>query len=145
MSGGRSDSGRVSVFVAIALAAVLLIAGLVVDGVGRLRTQQLADNMAAEAARTGGQSIDRAAAVGGGAKVVDIDDAIAAAQAYVDGFALPDNVTATRTVEPVPGDGTRLRVVVTLNYEPVMLTFLGADAGTVTGEATAVLLTEEPT
>ncbi|MFB6391751.1 hypothetical protein [Polymorphospora lycopeni] len=144
MSGMRADSGRVSVFVAVAIGAVLLIVGLVVDGVGRLRTQQLADNIAAEAARTGGQQIDRAAAVGGGAKVVDVDEAVAAAEAYVDGFVLPDNITATGTAEPVAGDGTRLRVIVTLTYQPVMLTFLGADVGTVTGQATAVLLTEEP-
>ncbi|WP_307804142.1 pilus assembly protein TadG-related protein [Micromonospora echinofusca] len=143
------DSGRVSVLVAIALTGILAVIGLAFDGSAHFRMMQRAENMAAEAARTGGQQIDRARAVNGEAKVIDVEAALAAAEAYVDSVPLPDNVTVTRRAERVPDpgggyDGTRLKVTVTLTYQPVMLSLFRSGAMTATGEATAGLLTENP-
>ncbi|MFX0593221.1 pilus assembly protein TadG-related protein [Melissospora conviva] len=145
---GRGDAGRVSVFLAIALLAVLAVIGLTYDGSAQLRMTQRAENLAAEAARTGGQEIDRGAAVGGGVKAIDPAAATAAAYRYLDSVTLPENVHLTRSARQVPdpdgGAPTRLEVTVILTYEPVMLSLFGAGDLTATGSATARLLTERP-
>lgn len=143
------DSGRVSVFLAIALVAVLAVIGLTFDGSAHLRMTQRAANMAAEAARAGGQEIDRAGAVQGGPKVIDAAAAIAAAERYVDSVTLPPNVRVSRTARqvtrPAGGvDGTRLEVTVTLTYQPVMLSLFRSGPMTATATATAELLTRRP-
>jgi hypothetical protein len=132
----RRDAGRVSVFLAIGISAVLVIIGLTYDGVGRLRAYQRADNLAAEAARAGGQAIDVADAIGGGAKVISADDAAAAALGYIDKLDEP-GVSATVTAD----DGeTELQVVVSITYDTVMLDLFGfADTYQVTGQATVEL------
>jgi hypothetical protein len=138
--GGRTgtDQGRVSVFLAIALIAVLVIIGLVVDGAGRIRTMQRANNLAAEAARAGGQAIDIGAAVDGGAKVVDPDDARLAAERYL---AQLDETGVRGTAEP-SADGEHLTVTVLITYDTAMLDFLGFPANYVErGEATVELVT----
>lgn len=145
----KRDAGRVSVLLAIALTAILAVIGLAVDGAARLRMMQRAENMAAEAARAGGQEIDRARAINGEAKIINPDAATAAAERYVDSVDLPDNVTVSRRAEQVPAEpdrpeGTRLLVTVTLSYQPVMLSLFGVGEMSTTGEATAVLLTEQP-
>jgi hypothetical protein len=134
----RSDRGRVSVFLAIAIGAVLVVIGLTYDGVGRLRAYQRADNLAAEAARSAGQQIDVAGAIGGGAKVVSSADAVAAAQAFI---AKLDEPGVSATVTAVDGD-TELQVVVTITYDTVMLDLFGfADTYEVTGNASVELHT----
>lgn len=149
MTAGRgADSGRVSVFLAIALVAVLAVIGLTFDGSAGLRMTQRAENLAAEAARAGGQEIDLARAVDGGVKTIDPAAATAAAFRYLDSVTLPENVRLSRSARQVPGpDGgppTRLEVTVILTYQPVMLSLFGAGEVTATGTATARLLTESP-
>jgi hypothetical protein len=134
----RSDRGRVSVFLAVGIGAVLVVIGLTYDGAGRLRAYHRADSLAAEAARAGGQAIDVAGAIGGGAKVVSAQDAVAAAQGFITKLDEP-GVTATVTAD----DGaTEVEVVVTITYDTVMLDLFGfADTYQVTGEATVELHT----
>jgi hypothetical protein len=128
------DEGRVSLFLAIALFGVLVIIGLVADGSGRLRAMQRADNIAAEAARVGGQAINGPQAVTGGAKVIDPGSAVAAARAYL------DTAGVTGTVQ-VGADRTNMLVTVTITYNTLMLGFIGIDQVSVTGRATAYLVT----
>ena len=144
----RADAGRVSVFLAIALMAVLAVIGLTFDGSAALRMTQRAENLAAEAARAGGQEIDLARAVAGGAKTIDPAAATAAAFRYLDCVTLPANVRLSRSAREVPDPSgaapTRLEVTVVLTYEPVMLSLFGVGEVTATGTATARLLTENP-
>src|SRR6266511_4176957 len=123
----RRDEGRISVYFAIALTGLIVIIGLTVDGSGRFREMQRADNIAAEAARAGGQ------AIAGGPKVVDPALAVTAAQAYL------TSAGVTGTVQ-VAADRLHLSVTVTIPYNTVMLSYIGIDQVIVTGHATAQLL-----
>jgi Flp pilus assembly protein TadG len=127
------DSGRISVLFAIAMIAILIVIGAAVDGGGVTNAQQRADNIAAEAARAGGQAINATQAITGGAKVLDPVAAKAAVKAYLDAAG----VTGTTTII----DSLHLRVTVTLIYESVMLGMVGHGKFRVTGEATAQLVT----
>ncbi|HEY0700850.1 MAG TPA: hypothetical protein VGD43_23965 [Micromonospora sp.] len=138
-SDASRDSGRVSVFVAIALFAVLVIIGLVVDGATRLSAMQVADNLAAEAARAGGQAIDEKSAIGGGPKEID---KVAAARA-VDRYRRAAGVDGPPPEFPVENGKTLIRVEVVFTYQPVMLSFFGWDEPIeIVGRATANPLTE---
>jgi hypothetical protein len=141
MRGGHErDAGRVSLFLAVAITGVLTVIGLSFDGAGQLRSLQRADNLAAEAARAGGQEIDRAAAIGGGGITVDETAAEATIVSYindVEGAALIDV-----TFDTVAG-GQDLTVAVSVTYDRYMLGLFGfSDTVTVRGEATALLRTE---
>ncbi|MEV4627925.1 hypothetical protein AB0J90_16720 [Micromonospora sp. NPDC049523] len=134
------DAGRVSAFLAIAILAIFMIVALSYDGTRRLMALQRAHNLAAEAARTGGQAIDLGAAIDGGPKRLDEEAAIAAVNAYraaagVDG---PPPV-----IEGEPPDQT-ITVTVEFDYQPILLRAFGQGAVPITGTATARPLTDEP-
>lgn len=80
-SGRHRDSGGISILLAICLTAVLMVIGLSVDGGGVMRTTQRADDIAAEAARVGGQAINVQAAIAGSPHLLDTRDSGAAVTA----------------------------------------------------------------
>ncbi|MCO1595709.1 hypothetical protein M8C17_11090 [Micromonospora sp. RHAY321] len=123
------------------MTGVLAIVGLSFDGAGQLRSLQRADNLAAEAARAGGQAIDRATAIEGGPKRIDQPQARVAVADY-----LTSAGTSGHDVSfPVVGDETMIRVRVTITYRRSMLGLFGfTDTVTVTGEATARAITAGP-
>ncbi|MFI5953354.1 hypothetical protein [Cryptosporangium sp. NPDC051539] len=135
MVTASDDRGRVSVFLAIALAGVLILIGMVADGGARLRAMQRADNIAAEAARAAGQGIDGATAIPGGKKQLDPDLAVRAAQDYL----ASADVTGTATVND---DLDEVVVEVRITRPTAMLGLIGINTIQVTGHATAVLRTE---
>ncbi|MGW0214844.1 pilus assembly protein TadG-related protein [Micromonospora chokoriensis] len=132
------EHGRVSIFLAVTMIGVLAIIGLSFDGAGQLRTLQRAQNLAAEAARAGGQAIDRATAIEGGPKRIDQEEAVVAVDNY-----LAVAGTAGHTVSfPQVGGETRIRVTVTITYHRSMLgPFVSGKTVAVTGEATASAIT----
>lgn len=141
MSGRRGvprDEGRVSLFLAVAMTGVLMIIGLAFDGAGQLRTMHRADNLAAEAARTGGQAIDRAKAINGGPKEIDEAAATAAVASYLSAAGVPNHSVSFPVV-----DGEKLITVrLTLTYDRYLLGFFDlSDTVTVSGEATARAIT----
>ncbi|MEV4490972.1 hypothetical protein AB0K04_12730 [Micromonospora coxensis] len=139
--GLRRDEGRVSLFLAVTMAGVLAIIGVAYDGAGQLRSLQRADNLAAEAARSGGQAVDRARAIEGGPKEIDEADARAAVRDYL----AAAGVTRYRVTFPVVGGEKQIQVRVTVTYRRHMLGLFGMDSTvTVSGEATARALTEAP-
>ncbi len=136
MSRLRDDRGRVAIFFAILAPAFLAMIGLVVDGGGKIRALQRADNIAAEAARAAGQAINAGQAISGGEKVIDPGAASTAAQQYINAL---DGVTGTVTTI----DGTHLRVTVTVRWNATLLSlFGGPGAGTARGQATATLVAQ---
>ncbi|GGO05837.1 pilus assembly protein TadG-related protein [Micromonospora parathelypteridis] len=133
------DHGRVSIFLAITMIGVLAIVGLTFDGAGQLRTLQRAENLAAEAARAGGQAIDRATAIEGRPTRINEAEARVAVDNYLDAAA----GTAGHTVSfPAVAGETLIRVTVTITYQRSMLgPFVRARTVTLTGEATARAIT----
>lgn len=102
---------------------------------------QRADNLAAEAARSGGQAIDRARAIEGGPKEIDED----AARAAVAGYLAAADVAGHTVTFPVVDGEKRIRVRVTVTYDRYLLGLFGfGNTVTVSGEATARAITEEP-
>ncbi|MEN3308888.1 MAG: hypothetical protein V7603_5090 [Micromonosporaceae bacterium] len=130
----RRDDGRVSLFVAVLAVGILALIGLAIDGGAKMRAIERADNLAAEAARAGGQAINAPQAIAGGQKVIDPDLAAAAANSYL----TTAGVTGTATPSD---DGRQLHVTVTITSNTMVLSIIGITSITVTGTATAVLLT----
>lgn len=139
MSRTAGDRGRVSVFVAAVLPAMLVFIALVWDASGYMRAAHRAENIAAEAARAAGQAIDLPAAVRGEAIVVDPDRAHDAATAYLsdvgtiaDGAVIGDVATSD--------DGRQVDVTVQVEYQPLLLGLWQSGTRSVTGRATAHLV-----
>jgi Flp pilus assembly protein TadG len=129
----RDDEGRIALLVIVLTVAVLAMIGLSVDGGGKVRALERADNLASEAARAAGQAIYAPQAIEGGDKVVDPAAAVAAAQNYLTAAG----VTGTVTVAP---DRKHVTVTVTITYNTVFLGLIGIDTLTATRQATAVLV-----
>ncbi|MCZ7421527.1 MULTISPECIES: pilus assembly protein TadG-related protein [unclassified Micromonospora] len=138
MTAARGDAGRVSIFLAVALIGVLAIIGMAFDGAGQLRTLQRAENLAAEAARAGGQAIDRATAIEGGPKRINRREARNAVRNYLTTAGASHH---TVTFPVVDGE-TLIRVRVEVTYDRAALGLFGfSNTVTVSGEATARALT----
>src|SRR5437763_7909971 len=125
------DDGRIALLVMVLALAVLTMIGLSVDGGGKIRALERADNLASEAARAAGQAILAPQAIQGGDKVVDPAAAVAAAQNYL----AAAGVTGTVAV-----DRKHVTVTVTITYNTVFLGLIGIDTLTATRQATAVLV-----
>jgi hypothetical protein len=130
----RQDEGRVALLVIVLTVAVLAMIGLSVDGGGKIRALQRADNLAAEAARAAGQALHGPQAVQGGPKVIDPAAAVAAAHAYLAAAGVAGRVT-------VWPDRRHVTVTVTITYRTVFLPLIGISTLTATRHATAVLVT----
>jgi hypothetical protein len=128
------DEGRVALLVLVLAFSVLMMIGLSVDGGGKLRAIERADNLASEAARAAGQAILAPQAIQGGDKVVDPTAAITAAQNYLAAAA----VTGTVTVSP---DRKHITVSVTIVYPTQFLGLIGITELPATRQATAQLVT----
>jgi Flp pilus assembly protein TadG len=130
----RRDDGAFSPLIAVVAFSIFAMIGLSVDGGGAMQARERADNLAAEAARAGGQAIDLGQAVGGTADVVNSDAAVEAANEYLTSEGLKGKVT-------ISPDRRRIKVVITITYQPVMLGLVSVKPWTETGQATAVLVT----
>lgn len=131
MHDPERGGGAVSVPMAIAFLAMVLVVGLVIDGVRAAQGLARADAIAEEAARTAGQSLD-AAALSRGVAAIDGAAAAASAQAYITAAG------ASGTATIVAPD--RIRVTVTINRPTIILGLIGRDELTSRGSAEAVLV-----
>ncbi|MEZ0093044.1 pilus assembly protein TadG-related protein [Streptacidiphilus sp. EB129] len=123
-----ADRGAISLFVAISAVSLLMLAGLVIDGGGRLRAMERADAYAQEAARAGGQEVDQAQLLQGKGFALDPAKAKAGAEAYLGGQNVGGVATATATT---------VTVTVTIPYHTALLGLIGIDTITVTGVGVA--------
>ncbi|TCB89412.1 hypothetical protein E0H26_27785 [Micromonospora zingiberis] len=112
------DAGRIGLFYAIMMPGLIAMIGLAGDGAGYVRTTQRANNIAAEAARAGGQAIRLPEAINGETKTVDTTKAIQAVSAYLTTAGITD-WQAT-----VDDDGQQLTVTVTVQYDPLLVDVL---------------------
>jgi hypothetical protein len=125
------EAGTLSIFVAICATMMLMLAGLVLDGGGRLRKIEDADALAQEAARAGGQQIDQAALLQGRGLRLDPKAAEAAADAYLTRNKVTGTAVATTTL---------VTVTVDVTYHTSLLSLIGLDNLTVHGVGEARLV-----
>ena len=128
------DRGAISPLVAVVALALFLMVGLAVDGGGRMHAIERADDLAAEAARTGGQALNLPDAVSGRRDVIEPSAARKVALAYLDDAG----VSGTAIVS---ADGKTITVTARTRYRPVLLSLIGLGPWTETGTATATLIT----
>lgn len=130
-AGDDGERGSLTIFTAVLAVALLAMAGLVIDGTGKLTAARHANAIAEEAARAGADTIDAAQLRAGGSIATDPTQAVTAAEAYLAAAQVTGTVTA-----PAPD---RIRVTVTLRRPTDMLGLVGIHSYTVTGHATAAL------
>lgn len=123
------DRGSMSVFVVSMCLAMIVLVGLVVDVSGQIRAKQHAADVAAQAARVGGQQLDAPMAIRG--QGVDLDPAAAAAAART--YLAASDVTGTVSIT----GGTTVTVDTTDTYDTIFLSVIGINRLTVTGTASA--------
>jgi Flp pilus assembly protein TadG len=103
-SGGREDDGQVTAFVVVMISALILCAGLVIDGGLALAAKIRATDEAQSASRAGAEEINLAAYRSSGTIILDPTNATAAAENYLAstgdrGHVAVDGNTVTVTVE----------------------------------------------
>ena len=124
----RDERGSISLFAIVAVVAILVVLGLVVDGGARIRALQHADDTAREAARAGGEALQAAPAIRGEAALGDTSAGRRAAQNYLAGAGVSGSVSVS---------GDRIVVNTTTTVDPIFLGLIGIGAGTAHGHAEA--------
>jgi hypothetical protein len=133
------DSGRVSLFLAIAFTGLLMVFGVAVDAAGQLRTLMRADNLAAEAARSAGQAIDVDQVAAAGEHRVDPDLAADYAATYL--ATAGHDIPAGDWTVSLNETRTAVEISVTLTYQHRILGLFGMPDPRVTGKSRAILVT----
>ncbi|WP_067431164.1 pilus assembly protein TadG-related protein [Nocardioides jensenii] len=128
----HDERGSISIWVITATLAMMILVGLAVDLGGQVHAQQRARDVAAQAARTGGQQVQAAPAVEGRYVALDTAAARQAAEEYLAAAGVEGTVTVT--------GGNTLTVNVTDIYEPMFLSLVGVGNLKVTGDASARLI-----
>lgn len=128
--GEAGDEGRVTAFVVIAVAGLLLVAGLVLDGGTALAARSRAIGIAEEAARAACQQIDLVAYRAGRPLALDPAAAESAAHTYLDAAG----ATGTVTVSSAP---VEVVVAAIVRTEPQLLRVIGIGPFDVTGTGAA--------
>jgi len=129
---GRDERGSISLWMVTSSFVMMVLVGLAVDLGGQVHAQQRARDLAAQAARTGGQQVQAAPAIEGRYLNVDASAARSAAEAYLSAAGIDGTVSIS--------GGDTITVHVTDTYEPRFLGLLGIDHLDVTGTATARLV-----
>jgi len=124
--GGQD--GQVTPFVVVFCLALVLVAGLVLDGGSLLTAKREAIAVAEQAARAAAQAVDTAALRAEGTQRLDPREATAAARRYL---------AATPFDGDVRVDGAEVTVTVTRDEPLRLLTLAGLRSSAVTGTATA--------
>ena len=128
--GTDDQAGSVSLLLIVAVFGLLIAVGLVVDGGQKLRSTQLVDDAASEAARAAVLSVQPGATVRGQRPKVDEVAARQAAEQYLQRAGVAGSVSV--------GDG-RVQVRTTSSFTPSFLSIIGLGTQTVTGQADARL------
>lgn len=133
MRGARSESGSLTLMLAVLMVAILALAGLVIDGGRKLDVTQKAYAIAQEAARAGAGQVNTSAAYRSGTYKVDPQQARVAALAYL--------ASAGYQRSSVTVSGNQIRVTVQVREPTTLLSLVGISTFTSTGSAVASLVT----
>jgi Flp pilus assembly protein TadG len=129
----HADRGSATVFLAVAATALLLMAGLVVDGGGKVRAAQRADRIAAEAGRAAGQQLDLTAAISGDRPRVEVGRALQAARRFLARAGVGGDAW-------VSADRRTIEVQAVTTTSTVFLGLVGVDRLAAHGRATVELV-----
>jgi len=132
MSRQRDERGSITVWLAFASFVMVFLVGLAVDLGGQVHAHERAHDLAAQAARAGGEEVEGGAAVQGRDLVVDRAAARTAARRYLDAAGVSGTVAIT--------NGNTITVTVHDSYNPRFLGVIGISSLDVTGTATARLV-----
>ena len=129
----RGELGAVSTFVAVIALALLMAAGLAIDGGRKVNALREASHIADNAARAGAQAVDLDTLRTTGELRLLPDQATDRVNSYLAALDL--------AAADVMIDGAELTVTVTITVDPVLLPI---GAMTVSATETAAAITEEP-
>ncbi|MFG1697254.1 pilus assembly protein TadG-related protein [Nonomuraea sp. NPDC049309] len=124
----NAERGSVTVFTAVIAFALLLCAGLMVDGGAKIQAYREAYAAAEEAARAGAGQMNTARAYTSGRFEIDTAQALSAARAYL---------TAAGHTGTVSTTGNQVRVTVTVSKPTALISLIGIDSVTATAGASA--------
>ncbi|TYL51846.1 pilus assembly protein [Nocardioides sp. BGMRC 2183] len=113
----RAERGSVSVWMATTTFAMIVLVGLAVDLRGQVHARQRANDIAAQAARAGGEQVQAAPAIQGRSVRIDTGSARAAAQQYLRTAGVAGTVTIT--------GGDTISVTVHDTYDTQFLPIIG--------------------
>lgn len=128
----RDERGSVSIWLVTASFVMMMLVGLTVDLGGQVHAKQRAHDIAAQAARVGGEQVQAAPAIEGQYLAINAAAAKHAAEAYLTAAHVTGTVTIT--------GGDTITVEVTDVYQPTFLSAIGIGDLTVSGEASAHLI-----
>jgi Flp pilus assembly protein TadG len=128
----RDERGSISIWLALSSFVMIFLVGLAVDLGGQVHAQQRGHDLAAQAARAGGEEVQAAPAIEGQAVTIDAASARAAAEQYLHAAGV------TGTVDITGGD--TLTVIVHDSYRTEFLGLIGISHLDVTSTATAHLV-----
>lgn len=128
----KDERGSISIWLVTSSFVMMMLVGLAVDLGGQVHAKQRAHDVAAQAARAGGQQVQAAPAIQGQFLAVDTAAAKQAAERYL------AQADVSGTVRITGGD--TITVDVTDTYQPKLLSVIGIGGLTVTGEASARLI-----
>ena len=132
-----SDSGALTLMLAVLMVALLALAGLVIDGGRKLDATQKAYAIAQEAARAGAGQVSTSAVYRSGTFKVDPSQARAAARAYL-ASARPSG--SVRYSPSVVVSGNSIKVTVQVTERTTVLSLIGISTFTSRGSAIASLV-----
>ena len=132
MKRRHDERGSITVWMALASFVMIFLVGLAVDLGGQVHAHERADDVAAQAARAGGEEVEGAAAIQGLELTINPAAARAAAQRYLD-VAGVDGTVSIR-------NGNTITVTVHDRYDPQFLGLIGINRLDVSGTATARLI-----
>lgn len=127
------DRGSVTIWLALASFAMIVLVGLAVDLSGQVYAQQRAQDVARQAARVAGQQVDPSQAVHGTTAQADTVQAVAAARVYLTSAGVEGSVT-------VSDGGTSVRVTTTATYQTKFLSIIGIQTLQVSGSSDAQIV-----
>ena len=128
----RDERGSISIWLALSSLVMMILVGLTVDLGGQVHAKQRAHDIAAEAARAGGEQVQAAPAIEGTYVAVDTVAARNAAEQYLTAAGVTGTVTIT--------GGDTITVDVKDTYRPKFLSVIGMGDLTVTSHASARLI-----
>lgn len=128
----RDERGSITLWLALSSFVMISFVGLAVDLGGQVHAHERAHDVAAQAARAGGEEVEGSSAIQGRDLAISPAAARAAAQRYLEASGVSGTVAIT--------DGTTIAVTVTHSYDPQFLGLIGINRLDVTGTATARLV-----
>jgi Flp pilus assembly protein TadG len=128
----RDERGSITVWLALSSFVMIFLVGLAVDLGGQVHAHERAHDLAAQAARAGGEEVEGGPAIEGRALAISPAAARAAARRYLDAAGVDGTVAIT--------NGNTITVTVNDYYDPQFLGLIGINRLNVTGTATARLI-----